>query len=205
MATTAPETLEKTKHAPPVAGVEETILRRWSPRAFSNRPVTPEEIAKLFEAARWTASSSNEQPWRFIVGRKGDAAYTKIFDALAEGNQIWAGNAPVLVLSVAKTNFPSGAPNYHALHDTGAALATLSLQATAMGLHTHPMAGFDHRKISASLGIPDDFQVGAVTAIGYLGDAAMLPEKLRERETAARSRKPLTELVFSAWDKPLPL
>lgn len=206
MTATTPEVLEQMKQAAPIAGVDEKILRRWSPRAFSSRPVTAEELAKLFEAARWAASSSNEQPWRFIVGRKGDATYSKIFDALAEGNRIWAGNAPVLILSVAKKNFSqSNAPNYHALHDTGAATATLSLQATAMGLHTHPMAGFDHQKIRASLGIPDDYEMGAVTAIGYLGDAAMLPEKLRERETVPRSRRPLRELVFSAWNKPFAL
>jgi nitroreductase len=194
---------EKLKHAPDGAGVEDLILRRWSPRAYSDKEVSATELKTLFEAARWAASSSNEQPWRFLVGRRGDETYQKIFNALVEFNQSWAKSAPVLVLSVAKKTFTQkGSPNGYALHDTGAATAHLALQATANGLHTHSMAGFDAAQVRASFAIPSDYDIGAVTAIGYFGDPASLPEHLHKMEVSPRQRKPLEEFVFSAWEKP---
>jgi len=160
----------------------------------------------LFEAARWAASSSNEQPWRFLVGRRGDETYQKIFAALVEFNQSWARSAPVLVLSVAKKTFTDkGSPNRCALHDTGAATILLALQATANGLHAHSMAGFDPEQARASFAIPSDYEMGAVTAVGYLGDPASLPEHLLKIEMAPRQRKPLEKFVFSDWEKPAQL
>jgi nitroreductase len=201
--TSSPDVIEKLKHAPDVAGVEDVIRRRWSPRVYTEKEVTAEELKKLFEAARWAASSSNEQPWRFLVGRRGDETYQKIFNALVEFNQAWARSAPVLVLTVAKKTFTAkGTPNRHGLHDTGAAMATLALQATADGLHTHSMAGFDSDLMRASFAIPSDYELGAVTAIGYFGDPATLPEHLQKMEVSPRQRKPLEEFVFSAWEKP---
>ena len=203
MPTTSHEALEKLKHAPDEAGVEDFVRRRWSPRTYSDKEVTAAELKTLFEAARWAASSSNEQPWRFLVGRRGDETYQKIFNTLVEFNQSWAKSAPVLVLSVAKKTFTSnGKPNEYGLHDTGAASATLALQATADGLHTHSMAGFDREQARASFAIPSDYEIGAVTAIGYLGDPASLPEHLHKMEVSPRQRKPLKEFVFSAWEKP---
>jgi nitroreductase len=200
---TSPEVTEKLKHAPDVAGVEDLIRRRWSPRAYSNKEVSATELKTLFEAARWAASSSNEQPWRFLVGRRGDETYQKIFNALVEFNQSWAKSAPVLVLSVAKKTFTGkGSPNRCALHDTGAATANLALQATANGLHSHSMAGFDPEQVRASFAIPSDYDIGAVTAIGYFGDPASLPEHLHKMEVSPRQRKPLEEFVFSDWEKP---
>ncbi len=202
MSTMTTEALETLKHADPIPGVHEPILRRWSPRAFADRPVSASDMKKLFEAARWAASSFNEQPWRFIVGRQGDATYGKIFESLATFNQAWANNAPVLMLSVGKKTFTqNGNPNHYALHDTGAATANLGLQATALGFHTHSMGGFDRDKIRAAFQIPEDFEIGAVTAIGYLGDVDVLPDSLKAAETSARSRKPLSEFVFSEWNK----
>jgi nitroreductase len=204
--TTPPEVTEKLKHAPDIAGVQDLILRRWSPRAFSDKEVSPAELKKIFEAARWAASSSNEQPWRFLVGRRGDETYQKIFSSLVEFNQSWAKSAPVLVLSVAKKTFTAkGNPNRFDLHDTGAATALLSLQATADGLHTHSMAGFDAEQARASFAIPSDYDIGAVTAVGYFGDPAGLPEYMRTMELAPRQRKPLEEFVFSDWEKPAQL
>jgi nitroreductase len=200
---TPPEITEKLKHAPDVAGVHESILRRWSPRAFSDKEVSAQELKTLFEGARWAFSSSNEQPWRFLVGRRGDSTYQKILDALVEFNQSWARSAPVLVLSVAKKTFTAkAAPNRFNLHDTGAALAHLALQATAIGLHTHSMAGFDAEQVRASFAIPSDYDIGAVTAVGYFGDPESLPEHLRKMELAPRQRKPLEEFVFSEWETP---
>jgi nitroreductase len=191
MPPTHPEVIDKLKHAPDVAGVEDLIRRRWSPRAYADKEVPVAELKRLFEAARWAASSSNEQPWRFLVGRRGDQTYEKIFNALVEFNQGWAKSAPVLVLSVAKKTFTGkDQPNAYGLHDTGAATAHIALQATADGLHTH------------SMGIPSDYEIGSVTAIGYFGEPASLPDQLHKREVAPRERKPLEEFVFSEWEKP---
>jgi len=201
-----PEEIEKLKHAPPVAGIPELILKRWSPRAFAEREIPSGDLEKLFVAASWAASSSNEQPWRYLLGRRGDETYKKIFDSLVEFNQTWAKSAPVLLLSVAKKAFTqNGSPNGCALHDTGAATAYLSLAATALGLHTHSMAGFDKDKARASFGIPSDYEIGAVTAVGYFGDPSTLPDPLKEREVASRTRKPVAEFVFSEWEKPASL
>jgi len=203
MSTTPPEAIDKLKHAPDVAGVEDLIRRRWSPRAYADKDVPAAELKRLFEAARWAASSSNEQPWRFLVGRRGDQTYEKIFKALVEFNQGWAKSAPVLVLSVAKKTFTGkDQPNAYGLHDTGAATAHLALQATADGLHAHSMAGFDREQMRASFGIPSDYEIGSVTAIGYFGDPASLPERMQKTEVAPRERKPLDEFVFSEWEKP---
>ncbi len=196
------ESIEKLKHAPAVAGVDENILRRWSPRAFADRDVSTDDLKKIFEAARWAASSYNEQPWRFLIGHRGDAAYEKIFAALVEFNQSWAKSAPVLILSVAKKNFTqNGHPNPYNIHDTGAATAYLSLQATELGLHTHSMAGFDKEKARALFNIPSDYDIGAVTALGYLGDPDTLSEHARQIELSPRTRKPLSEIVFVEWEK----
>ena len=203
MTATTPESIENLKHAPKVAGVEDLILRRWSPRAFADKDVSPAELTTLFEAARWAASSSNEQPWRFLVGRRGDETYQKIFNSLVEFNQMWAKSAPVLVLSVAKKTFTGKTDaNRFNLHDTGAATALLALQATANGLHAHSMAGFDAEQARASFAIPSDYDLGSVTAVGYLGDPSTLPERMQKPELAPRERKPLDQFVFSAWEKP---
>jgi nitroreductase len=201
-----PQDLETLKHGPAASGVEDIILKRWSPRAFADKPVSSEDLTKIFTAAAWAASSFNEQPWRFFVGRKGDPTYTKIFDSLVEFNQGWAQSAPVLILSVAKKTFTQNEqPNAYALHDTGAASANLVLQATALGLHTHGMAGLNKDKARTSLEIPEAFEIGAVWALGYLGDPTTLPAGLQETETAPRTRNPLSDFVFAAWQEPAKL
>lgn len=198
--------LGKLKHAPEELGLHPVISRRWSPRAFSAKPIATEDLRKIFSAATWSASSYNEQPWRFLVGRKGDATFQKIFDCLGEFNQAWAKSAAVLVLSAAKKTFShNAAPNRFGLHDTGAATATLMLQATALGIHSHGMAGYDADKARAVFQIPDDYEMGAVIAMGYLGDASTLPDKLQKQETTPRQRKPLAEVVFSEWEQPAEL
>ena len=162
----------------------------------------------MLEAARWAASSSNEQPWRFFVARKSDGpAHQRFIDLLVSGNQVWAKRAPVLIIMAAKKTFTrNGAVNQYALHDAGQALAHLMLQATALGLHAHAMAGFDHDRARNEIGIPQDYDIGAAVAIGYLGDLDQLPEDVRKKELAKRERKPLNEIAFgSHWDEPLAL
>ena len=196
------EDLELLKAGPVESGVVEVILKRWSPRSFAEKPVSSSDLTKIFTAAAWAASSYNEQPWRFLVGRKGDETYAKILDSLIEFNQTWAKTAPVLILSVSKRTFTqNGSPNPYGLHDTGAASANMSLQATALGMHTHGMGGVDKDRARANFAIPEDFEVGAAWALGYLGEPEALPEAYQAMEKAKRTRKGLGEIVFSAWDK----
>lgn len=195
--------VEQIKRAPAAPGVLPVILERWSPRSFSKREVSAEDLQTLFEAARWAPSSNNEQPWRYVVGRRGSETHGKIFESLGEWNRAWAGSASVLLLGTAKKTFtPKGTPNGYALHDLGAADATICYQATALGLHTHQMAGFDHETARGLLMIPEDYLIGSVMAIGYLGEPGNLTmEYQREQEMSPRTRKPLNEFVFSAWDE----
>jgi nitroreductase len=195
--------VEQLKHAPVTEGVPEIILKRWSPRAFDHREVSSGDLEKMFVAASWAASSYNEQPWRFFLGRRGDETYKKIFDSLVEFNQMWAKTAPVLILSIGKKTFShNGSPNAYGLHDTGAATAYLGLAATELGMHTHSMAGFDKELARASFGISSDYDIGAVTALGYLGDPSSLPEDLRKGELEPRTRKSVEQFVFAEFEKP---
>jgi nitroreductase len=192
------------KHAPAVDGVLPIFHSRWSPRSFSDREVSHEDLVKVFEAARWAASSYNEQPWRFLVGIRGSETYRKIFDSLMALNQAWAKAAPVLILGVAKTKFShSDAPNRVALYDLGAAASYLTLQAAAIGLATHQMGGFNAETARKSFEIPEDYLIGAVIALGYQGEPAALPNpQFVEHEVAPRQRKSLSEIVFSEWGTP---
>lgn len=206
----APETSAERfeKLADTLPSVHELIRRRWSPRSFSDQEISTEVLRTILEAARWAASSNNEQPWRFLVARKSDrAAYEKILSLLVPGNQAWAKTAPVLLIMAAKRTFShSGAPNRFGMHDGGQALAHLFLQATALGLHAHGMAGFDAERARKELGIPDDYDLGAAVALGYLASPDQLPEKYRQGENSKRQRKPLNEIVFGAnWNQPLQL
>ena len=199
-------TLDSVKHAKVDAPVEDLISKRWSPRAYSDTPVSAADLKTIFTAAGWAGSSYNEQPWRFIVGRKGDETYKKIFDSLVPMNQGWAKSAPVLYATVGKKIFTqNGQPNAYALHDTGAASATASLQAAALGLYTHGMGGFDKETFRAYFGIPSDFEIGAVWTLGYLRDPENLPDNFKSSEQEPRTRKPLTEFVLSGWDTPFAL
>lgn len=198
--------LEKLADTAP--GVHELIRARWSPRAFSSGDVSEEDLKTIFEAARWAASSYNEQPWRFLVGRKSDpAAYDKILHLLMPFNQAWAKSAPVLFIMAAKRTFShNGSANLFAMHDAGQALAHVLLQATALGLHAHGMAGLDRDRARTELGIPDDYDVAAAVALGYLGSPDQLSEQHRQAELAKRQRKPLKEIVFGArFGEPLQL
>jgi nitroreductase len=199
--------VNKLKHAPKVEGVLPVLLQRWSARAFAGREVSGGDLTKVFEAARWTASSSNEQPWRFIVGVRNSLTHKKIAESLAGFNKEWAPSAPVLILGTANTRFErTGKPNAYALYDLGAASSYLTLQAAALGLVTHQMAGFDHEAIRGAFNIPEEFALGCVIALGYQGEPAALGnESLIAREHAPRDRKPLSQLAFSEWGEPAQL
>ena len=195
------------KQAPAHENVLPVVLHRWSPRSFADRDVSPADLHTIFEAARWAASSHNEQPWRFLVGKRGSETYEKILSSLMEFNQLWARTAPVLILGAARAKFShNGATNRVALYDLGAAGATLCYQATALGLHTHQMAGFDVEAARTALAIPEDFILGAVIALGYQGEpTALTNPQMLAQETAPRQRKALSEIVLSAWGEPAQL
>jgi nitroreductase len=188
-----PTSLDDLKAGTTGSPVEQLLLSRWSPRAFADTPVGDQNLQTLFIAAGWAASSYNEQPWRFLVG----------LAALMPLNQGWAHVAPVLIAACAKKTFThNAAPNRVAAHDVGAASANLALQATALGLHAHGMAGFDPAALRTAFAIPEDFDPIACWALGTLGDPESLPDPLKEMELKPRQRKPLGEFVFSEWEKP---
>ena len=196
--------LNRLKHAPDADGVLPIFLERWSPRAFDNRDVSPADLAKVFAAARWAASSGNGQPWKFLVGTRNSATHNKIYEALVDFNKEWAGHAPVLILGTALAVSPhSGKPNAYALYDLGAAASYLTLQAASQGLVAHQMGGFSHDTARRLLEIPDNYALGSVIALGYQGEPAALPTPtLVEREVAPRERKPTKDIVFSSWNVP---
>ncbi len=179
--------------------IDDLLRRRWSPRAFSDRPVEPEKLRCLLEAARWAPSSYNEQPWAYLVATREDPEeYARMLSVLAEGNIAWAQRAPVLMLSLARLNFErNGRPNRYAFHDVGQATANLVTQATALGLFVHQMAGFHAERARELFSIPAGWEPVAAIALGYPGDPESLPESLREREFAPRTRKPLEQFVFA--------
>ena len=186
------------KIADPDHDIHSLFRQRWSPRAFADRPVEPEKIRRMLEAARWTMSSYNEQPWRYAVATRDDeAAFESILACLYEGNQEWAQLAPVLMLSFAKTTFSrNDRPNRCAQHDVGAASAALTFQAMEMGLYVHQMAGIQPDVIESQFDLPEDVEPVAGLAVGYLGNPSRLPENRQEGERSARSRKPLSDFVF---------
>lgn len=188
--------------------IEDLLEQRWSPLAFSERLVEPEKLCSVLEAARWAASSYNEQPWSFIVATKDNQGeFERLLDCLAEGNQEWAQKAPVLIIPVAKLHFErNGKENRHAFHDVGAAVTNLAIQATALGLFIHQMAGFDVPLARSVYGIAEGYEPVAVIALGYMGDPNTLSEKLLQRENTPRSRKPLEQFVFSgSWNQTSPI
>ncbi len=184
--------------------VHSLISARWSPRAFTGQTVTSDQMCSLFEAARWAASSYNEQPWSFIAAaRQDEEAFRRLHGCLRPANQVWAVNASALLLSVATLCDEDGDPNYYAVHDTAFAVANLTLQATSMGLHAHQMGGYDDDKARAEFGIPETHEPVAMIAVGYIDDPETLPDDLREREVQPRIRRTLDEFVYGTeWGQP---
>jgi len=190
------------KQAHPAHPIHELLATRWSPYAFAERAVPDDDLRSLFEAARWSASSYNEQPWRYIVATKADAAnFERLLSCLVEPNQAWAKAAPVLALGCTSLNFVlNGKPNAAAVHDLGLASSSLTVEATARGLFVHQMIGILPDRAREVYRIPDGVQPLTALAIGYAADPAALPEKYRERDLASRARKQLAEFVFgSEW------
>lgn len=194
------------KHAQPDHPIQPLLARRWSPYAFSDRPVAREDLLAIFEAARWAASSYNAQPWRYIVAVRGEPGHERVLACLVDANQAWARNAPVLALGITNTLFPhNGKPNAAAQHDLGLAAASLSIEATARGIAVHQMIGIHAGKVREGFALPEGFQPLTALAIGYPGTNPALAPEIAARDTVARSRAPLGEFVFSTtWGSAAP-
>ena len=179
----------------PEYNVDEIFLNRWSPRAMSGAEIDEKILFQLFEAARWAPSSNNNQPWRFIYARRNTTNWETFFNLLAEGNQVWAKNAAVLIVVISKTSFDNSKRARTHSYDAGAAWENFALQGSLLGLVVHGMQGFDYDKAKEVLGIPDGYQVEAMIAVGKKGEKEDLPEYHQEREFPS-SRKIIAEIVM---------
>jgi nitroreductase len=193
------------KPAPVDHPVHDLLRRRWSPRAFTERAVSPADLASLLEAARWSPSCFNDQPWSFLLGLRGDETWQGIADVLVEKNRLWAAAAPVLMISMAHENFvQTGKPNRWAQYDAGQAVAHLTFEATARGLFVHQMGGFDAEAARRRFQIPPAQTPLAAIALGYPGDPDALPEPFAAREREARERVSAREFTFARrWGTPV--
>src|SRR5674476_468357 len=180
------------------------LADRWSPYGFEDRPVSEADLRSLFEAARWAASSYNEQPWNYLVAtRENSPEFGRLLSCLVETNQAWAKAAPVLVLGVVSLRFAKNNQNNRAaVHDLGLAAGNLVVEATTRDLSVHQMIGILPDKAREVYQIPEHFEALTAMAIGYNADAATLPDALKERDLAPRQQKPLNEFVFTGhWGK----
>lgn len=196
------------KPAAPDHPIHELLSRRWSPRVFSNRAVPAETLRSLFEAARWAPSSSNEQPWHFLLAtQENPTEFSRLLSCLKDGNVRWVKQAPVLMISVTRLTWEEDhTPNRHAFHDIGLAVANLTVQAMAMGLFVHQMAGFMPEKVKELYALPDEYEAVTAITLGYPGDPTSLPDDLKKRELAPRERKPIESFVFHGrWGQVAPL
>jgi len=176
--------------------IEPLLLDRWSPRAMSGESISREELMTMFEAARWAPSSFNSQQWRALYAHRDTEHWQTFFGLLVDANKTWANNAAVLVVFVARKNFDhTGEPSITHSFDAGAAWENFALQGFQLGLVVHGIEGFDYDKARQELGIPDEFDVEAMAAVGRPGSKESLPERLRARESPNDRRK-LSDSVF---------
>ena len=188
--------------------IDPTIAGRWSPRAFdAGKAVSREDLLGILEAARWAPSCFGDEPWRYLVcDRFSDPmAWQNAFECLVPGNQVWAKNAPVLMISIADSLFEfNDSPNRFFQYDTGAASENLVLQAHALGLAAHQMGGYDPEKARSTFSIPERYVCMSMIAVGHPASPEILDDALREKEVAPRARKPISTRFFeSAWGNPV--
>jgi len=178
--------------------IHDLLEKRWSPRAFHSKNIEKQKLQSLFEATRWSPSSYNQQPWRFIVGQKGEETYDKIMDSLVEFNQKWATTAPVLVVTLGrKFNNNSDDNNLAYQYDAGQAVANMTVEATNLGLYMHQMGGFDPKKIIQHFDVPIQYKPLTVLALGYIGNPEQLEGGIQQAEKAERDRFAFDDFIFS--------
>ncbi|HBU79562.1 MAG TPA: nitroreductase [Muricauda sp.] len=178
------------------------LKQRYSPRTFRDEKIKKGQLNQLFEAARWSASSNNLQPWRFIYAEKGSEAFDKIVNCLSDFNKKWAPEAPLLMLAIYKEKTNDGKENFHALHDLGLCLGNMSVQAQYLDIALHHMAGVDWKKAQKEFNVPDGYHISSAIAVGYYGgELDKLPKKLQESELAGRQRVPQEDFAFKeVWE-----
>jgi nitroreductase len=175
--------------------IDPQFVKRWSPRAMSVEPLREADLLRLFEAARWAPSSSNNQPWRFIYARAGTPHFEPLHSLLGDGNRVWCARAGALIVVLSKITFDNGNPARTHSFDAGAAWMSLALQGSEMGLVVHGMAGFSYDRARSELGVPDHFAVECMIAVGHPGKLEDLPESHRARESPS-GRRPVKDSVF---------
>ncbi len=179
--------------------INKAIENRWSPRAFSDKPVTKEMVELLFEAACRAPSSRNEQPWNyFYAHRKNKKAFNNLVGFLTGRNPNWAKDAQVLIISVMKKNYDyKNRPNGKALHDTGAANVSLAIQAAEMGFQAHPMGGFDKEKAVEYLNLdPENYAPVIMFAVGFPDKTEPFSEDTNQRLQEHQTRKKIKDFSF---------
>lgn len=192
-----------TRTASTSAPVHPLLAQRWSPRSFLPTPVTDGELRSMLEAARWAPSAGNHQPSRFLVGRAGSSAFVAVVEALRPGNRTWAADAPLLVVGAARLRNDDGTERSSGPFELGLAVGQLITQAHALGLHAHPMGGFDADAVAHAFAVPDGHRAVVVVAVGHVGSPDALPAELAAREVAERRRLDLADLAFGArWGEP---
>ena len=170
--------------------IEQFILDRWSPRAMTGERIAPDELLRLFEAARWAPSSYNAQPWRALYARRESEHWPTFLGLLVEGNKLWAKDAAALVVFISRRNFDHNEkPNVTHSYDTGSAWENFALQGFSQGLVVHGMVGFDYDRARTELKIPEAFKVEAMAAVGKPGAIEKLPEKLQKAESPNERRE----------------
>lgn len=186
------------KTSQPIHGL---ISQRWSPRSFdSDTPISDRDLEGIFEAARWAASSMNEQPWRYYYAHQSEKkGFQDLLDCLMDGNKIWAKNAAVLVAITYRENFESnGKKNVTAPHDTGLANAQLVLEALSRNIYAHMMGGYHKDKTIELLDLKNESPI-CFMALGYQDTPdALANEDLKKRERAERTRKD-QDIIFTNW------
>ena len=188
------------KRADTSVSLHPLIADRWSPRAFDERaPISREDLAAIFEAARWAPSAFNAQPWQFIVGLRGDEKFTQISSLLVDFNKQWAPKASALILVSALTFREDGKVNPTALYDTGLAVSHLTFEANHRGFDVHQMSGFDNSAAKATFSLEAGVEPVACIAVGKRTSPDSLPDEIKAREVAPRTRKSLDEIVNITW------
>ena len=173
------------------------LAARWSPRALDPAAELDEvRFRALFEAARWAPSWGNTQPARFLAARRGEPAFERIRGTLSRGNRGWTEAAAALAIGVAQQVDDEGEPLPYGEYGVALAAQNLVLQAVSEGFAGHQMAGFDRDAVRAGFGVPPGWEPVVAIAIGGLGSPDGLPDRLRDKERAPRTRKPLSDLVF---------
>ncbi len=174
--------------------IHELIRNRWSARSFSEQAISAYDMNRLLEAASWSFSAFNAQPWRYVYAHRSSEHFADLWQCLAGGNQPWAKNAAVLAIGLAHTKQGTAQPNLWAKHDLGAANMTLVLQAFSMDIYAHIMAGFDAEKaLHIAQADHNEWEAVTMMALGYLDDADKLIEPFKTRELTPRTRKSIAD------------